>query len=104
MSERFIGPYDVGVHLLDVADALVSPLRANVSLLVNSRGASNPARLMLISDGASATVAEGRVPFDMDKETQAKAAQWLLDLCCTRYGIEGVEFKHSDFKLTFKSR
>ena len=102
MSEAFTGPYGSDVYIPDFIDAIVSPLHARICLSINVKGATNPQRYMLVSDGASATVAEGRMPFGTDKETQAKAAQWLLDLCCTRYGVEGIEFKHSDFILTFK--
>jgi hypothetical protein len=97
------GPYGLTeINIFNFIDAMVSPLHARVSLSVSTRGPSNPRRLVIVFDAASAIVADAFVTFDADKEAQAQAAQWLLDLCCTRYGIDGTTFKHSDFNLIFK--
>ena len=102
MSETFNGPHGEWVSIDPFDDAMVSPLRARVSMGINARGVSDPQRIIIVVDAAGVKVADSVLPFYMNKETQAKAAQWLLDLCCTRCAIEGIEFKHSDFTLTFK--
>jgi hypothetical protein len=51
---------------------------------------SEPRRLIAVYDAHSATVADAWMPLGASVEEQLTAAQWLLDLCCTRYGVEGM--------------
>ena len=104
-TDSFDGPYElsmVDIYALDTDQVITSPLKARVSLSVSTRGQSNPYRIVIISDAQDAHVADAFLPREADQETQALAAQWLLDLCCVRYGIEGVLFKHSPFNVIYR--
>ena len=103
-GDAFAGPFGMTeVDLFDdLDDAIASPLKATVSLSVSARGASNPYRIVLVKDALDQPVADAFLPKDAAKDVQAQAAQWLLDLCCTRLGVEGIEFKSSPFSVIFR--
>ena len=103
-SDTFDGPFGMtAVDLFDdLNDVVAGPLSASVSLSVSTRGASNPHRIVVIRDAPGQAVADAYLPREADKEAQARAAQWLLDLCCTRLGIEGIEFKSSPFNVVYR--
>ena len=102
--KTFAGPFGLTeVDLFDdLDDVVASPLNASVSLSVSARGASNPYRIVLVKDALDQPVADAFLPKEADKDVQAQAAQWLLDLCCTRLGVEGIEYKSSPFNIIYR--
>ena len=103
-SDTFDGPFGLtAVDLFDDLNDVVSgPLSASVSLSFSTRGTSYPYRIVSITDALGQAVADAYLPRKADKDAQAQAAQWLLDLCCTRLGIEGIEFKSSPFNVVYR--
>lgn len=102
-NETFDGPFGMTqVDLFDDMESVCSPLSAGVHLSVSTRGASNPYRIVQIQDALGRSVADAYLPREAAKDAQAQAAQWLLDLCCTRLGVEGIEFKSSPFNVIYR--
>ena len=103
-KETFDGPFGMtAVDLFDdLNDVVAAPLSASVSLSISTRGASNPHRIVQVQDALGQAVADAYLPREVDKDAQAQAAQWLLDLCCTRLGVEGIEVKSSPFNVVYR--